>query len=420
MIWTPTAACRGCGSAALAEVLSFGATPLADRLVPGDAEDDPNGDGDPAAPLALLFCDACALAQLSAAVEPALLFGGAYRYQPSASSTLARHFADSALALIAQLRLGAGSTVIEAACNDGLMLRHFQAAGCRVLGIDPAPGPVAAAAARGLPVKAAFFDRALAETLSAEGWRADLFVANNVLAHVPDPLGFLAGVGRLLAPEGVLVAEVGYVGDLIAQSAFDMIYHQHLCYFSATALQAILARCGLVLTRIECIPPQGGSLRFHARRGGVPETSVGSLLAAERMAGLDRRSAFDGFGARVGTVCADLRRLLDRLQARRIRVAGYGAAAKATTLMAAAGITRRDIAFIVDRNPEKHGTCMPGVRIPIVSPHYLDADPPDALLVFAWNLYAEIRAELAAFSAGGGRYIVPIPTPRIERCGTGA
>ncbi|MDX1484220.1 MAG: class I SAM-dependent methyltransferase [Alphaproteobacteria bacterium] len=401
--------CRGCGAGEIGVVLDFGATPIADRLATAE---DPGAD-DPRAPLSLGACRGCGLVQLTEALDPALLFDDRYPYLSSVSATLNTEAEALAGRLVRELALGPDSRVLEIASNDGYLLRHFREAGIPVLGIDPAGPAVEAARERGIPTVQGFFDRAQAARLASEGERADLVIANNVLAHTPDIDGFLEGVATVMKPSGRAVFEVQWLYRLVAANAFDTIYHQHVFYFSLAALLPLLAAHGLTVIEAEPIAAQGGSLRVHAARGGEAGASVAEILELEAGAGLGAEPELDGFAGRVETTASQIRDLVREFTDAGHRVAGYGAAAKATTLLHACSLGAGEVSFIVDRNPVKQGKFMPGSRIPITAPERLRADPPAAVLLLAWNLADEILAQEKAYIEAGGRFILPLPQPRI-------
>lgn len=401
--------CRACGQANLVPVLDLGHTPLADRLA---APEDPP-ETDRTEPLAVAVCDDCALVQLTVTVPPDDLFGEGYPYYSSVSPALRAHFADAATTLATRYALQRPARVVEIASNDGAMLQHLAARGLTVLGVDPSPGPASSARDAGVPTLVAYFDAALARQLVQDGWSADLVYAANVLAHVPDPGDFLTGVAHLLAPGGRAVFEVGYLGDLVGGLAFDTIYHQHLCYFSLTSLEALLIRHGLRILDVERLTTQGGSLRVHAGSDGTPSDAVAALRAEERRCGLVGGPALARFAVAVRTLRDRLNALLATLIADGASIAAYGAAAKATTLLAYCGIDDRTIAFVADLNPHKWGRRLGGSRLPIVPPGRLVEAMPSHVLLLAWNFADEIMAQQAEYRRRGGRFIVPLPAPRV-------
>lgn len=401
--------CRACGSAQLRRFLSLGEMPLSDGFLRPDQLDR----AEPRFPLNVAFCADCTLVQIEHTVAPEVLFDAEYPYFSSVSETVVENARANVEARLAEKSLGPSSLVVELASNDGYLLQFYRERGVPVLGIDPAPGPAAEARKRGVETLVAFFGLELARRLAAEGRQADILHANNVLAHVADTNGFVEGIATLLKPDGLAVIEVPYVRDLVEKVTFDTIYHEHLCYFSVQSVFGLFARHGLVLSRVERIPIHGGSLRLFVTRGGQPDRSVGRLLAEEREAGLDRFDFYARFGERVAELREKLVSLLSGLKRGGARIVGYGAAAKGTILLNACGIDRRFLDYVVDRNPHKQGRFVPGVRLEIRPPEVLAADRPDFLLILPWNITGEIARQQQAFRAAGGRFVVPVPEPRI-------
>jgi SAM-dependent methyltransferase len=405
-----TTGCRACGSADRVEILAFGDMPLSDGML---TEAQLRGGTEKKYPLTVLFCQSCSLVHIRETVEPSILFGDDYPYYSSFSDSWLRHCRNNALELIESRRLGADSLVVEIASNDGYMLRNFVEAGIPALGIDPVSGPGAKARAAGINVIEEFFTRELGERLAAEGTRADVVLGNNVLAHVADLPGFVTGIGALLKDDGVAVIECPYVRDLIEQNQFDTIYHEHLCYFSVTSVSRLFARHGLTLADVRRLPTHGGSLRLFISKRPEQSAAVLALLEEERQLKLDTAGYYVDFATRVRGIQRDLKALLGSLKGEGKTIAGYAAAAKGTIMLNAAGIDTSLVDYIVDRNDYKQGKYMPGVHIPICDTSRLTETPPDYLLVLAWNLRDEIMRQQQAFSDGGGKFIVPIPTPQV-------
>lgn len=407
-----SAACLSCGADTLADVLSLGLLPLANALVDPDLAETDAPDRQ-RVPLTLAFCCACALVQLTERVAPERLFRE-YPYFSSYSDSFVNHARVLAERLCDERHLGADSLVIEAASNDGYLLQHYRARGVGVLGIEPARNVAAVARARGIPTLGDFFGRDLATRLRAEGRQAQVFHAHNVLAHVPDPNGFLAGVRTLLADDGLLIIEVPYVRALVEHNQFDTIYHEHLAYFSLLALSRLCARHDLRITHVERLPVHGGSLRVWAQpgTGAQVQPSVAELLAEEQASGLDALGFYAQFGARVGALVAELRARLVALHAAGRRLAAYGASAKGAVLLNVLDLPAGTLTFVVDRSPHKQGRLMPGVRLPIRSPEALLEQRPDLVLLLVWNLLDEVLEQQATYRRLGGRFLVPIPAPR--------
>ena len=301
-MYSNTSTCRGCDSTDLREVLAFGEMPLSNGLL----SDSDLKQKEAKFPLTLVFCPSCSLVQIRETVEPEILFSADYPYLSSVSEAWVDHCRANALELIEARKLGPSSQVVEIASNDGYLLRNYAERRIPVLGIDPVAGPAAVARKNGVPTREEFFGWRLAETLVAEGVRADVIHANNVLAHVADLGGVVKGIRLLLKDTGIAVIEAPYVRDLIDHCEFDTIYHEHLCYFSVTAISRLMARHGLVLVDVRRIPTHGGSLRMYLQRSGTPSTTVVELLKEEHDQGIDQIDYYEGFASRGtrGASCA--------------------------------------------------------------------------------------------------------------------
>ena len=379
--------CRHCGSPLSDEVIDLGHQPPSNAYLTPEQLALP----EITYPLKVFVCTSCWLMQLPAHAAAEELFTADYAYFSSTSSSWCAHAERFVQAAAQQLGLGPESLVVELASNDGYLLQYLQQRGIPCLGIEPTRATAEAARAKGINTLECFFGVELAEQLEP----GDLVVANNVLAHVPDINDFVAGIARLLKPEGRASIEFPHLLRLLDGNQFDTIYHEHYSYLSLRVVQRIANAAGLEVVDVEELPTHGGSLRVWLAHQGAAEitAAVAAVLAAEAAAGLETPDAYSGFQQRAEAAKHGLLEFL--LQAKRDgrRVLGYGAAAKGNTLLNYAGIRADLLPAVADRAPSKQGKHLPGSHIPVVSPEQLAAHAPDALLVLPWNLIDELRQQ---------------------------
>ena len=401
--------CRLCGSNDLTRIMSLGATPPANAFV----SEQERGKPQERFPLDVHICRACGHVQLLDIVDPEILFRN-YVYVSGTSPVFVDHFwryAEAMLGLTGMLR---GSRVVEIGSNDGTLLRFFKDVGMKVLGIDPARRIAEEATKNGIETLPEFFDLALAKRLRAQGWSASLILANNVFAHADDLHTIVDGVKHLLTPDGLFVFEVSYLVDVFEKTLFDTIYHEHLSYHTVKPLIGLFERHGMQLIDAVRVDSHGGSLRGIAKvKGGrfPKQPGVEELVALEARLGLHGPDAFRNFFENIGRRKTELTALLRKLKGEGKRIAGFGAPAKATTLMFHFGLGPETLAYIIDDSPLKQGLYSPGHHIPVVpSSHLYDAaHRPDVVLILAWNFADSIMKKHQPFRDAGGRFVVPLP-----------
>lgn len=403
--------CRACGEAQLEEVLDLGEQPLANALPRDPAE----FATERRFPLVLVLCRHCGLVQLVDVIDPEVLFAH-YLYVTGTSETIAEHNVRYAAAVTHELGLDAEDLVVEVASNDGSLLSCFRPHGVRVLGVEPAANIAEIAVAQGIPTEVRFFSGAEGARLRAIHGEAAAIIGNNVLAHVNDPVDFLAGAATWLADDGRAVVEVPYLGEMLDRVEYDTIYHEHLSYFSVTSLLTVAERAGLRVVRVDRVPVHGGSIRTWfapARSVASHAPEVLALVAAEREAGLDSVARLGAFARAAVEHRTLLRSLLLGLQAEGATVAGYGAPAKGNTMLNFCGIGTDLVAYTVDRSTLKQHRYLPGQHLPVLPVEVLLERQPDYLLILAWNFAEEIIRQQQSYHERGGRFIVPIPVPRV-------
>jgi SAM-dependent methyltransferase len=400
--------CLGCAAPLPEPFLDLGETPLANAYVRPENAHLPER----RYPLAVAFCPSCCLVQLVHTVPPEELFTE-YLYFSSYSDTFLAHARQMADELSARFALGRGSRVVEIASNDGYLLQYFRALGIRVLGVEPARNVAQAAIERGVPTLITFFGRAAADHVRQAFGPADLLIGNNVLAHVPAIGDFLVAVRDCLADDGVAVFEVPYVGTLLDNVEFDTIYHEHVFYFSLTALERLAIGADLAVFDVSSQQVHGGSLRIflQARQRRARTPAVQELLDAERKANLCNADRYRRFSEQVGFLKASLIERLQALKREGASLAAYGAPAKGNTLLNTCGIGTHLLDFTVDRSPHKQGLLLPGSRLPILAPNELVRRRPDVTLILPWNIADEIVAQQGRYLTLGGRFLVPVPRP---------
>jgi 2-polyprenyl-3-methyl-5-hydroxy-6-metoxy-1,4-benzoquinol methylase len=408
MTVTSSPRCRFCRELLQTTLVDLGKTPLANSYLKREHLAVP----EPVYPLHARVCSACRLVQVDDVAAPNDIFGD-YAYFSSYSTSWVEHAGQFAQLAAKRWHLGTDSIVVEVASNDGYLLRHFVDMGVPALGIEPAANVAQVARAAGVPTDVSFFGRATAERLRAEGRTADLIVANNVFAHVPDINDFVAGFAVLLKGDGVVSLEFPHVVKLIEQVQFDTIYHEHFSYLSLHTTEKILGAHGLKVFDVTELPTHGGSLRVMASRATSQMHAVGNGLTKvrsdETAAGIDRDSYYAGFEPRVRSVRTGLLDFLRTARAEGKTVAAYGAAAKGNTLLNYCGIDASLVDYVVDISPHKQGLFLPGSRLPVYAPDKLAQTKPDYVLILPWNLKDEIISQRRYVRDWGGRFVIAVP-----------
>jgi novobiocin biosynthesis protein NovU/D-mycarose 3-C-methyltransferase len=403
--------CRACGAGNLAPILDLGRTALAnDFLLPSEATAYRT-----ALPLRVVLCRNCSLLQLADTVDPSVLYSH-YAYVTSTSRTMEAHLQGLREHLAAAARLGPASKVLEIASNTGVFLQKFRNAGNDVLGIEPAANIADAALAASVPTRKEFFGAATAPAVRDAWGAADLIVGRHVFAHIDNLQDLLAGLDCVSHRDTLAAFEVPYAVDLFERTEYDTIYHEHLSYVTVAAVAALVRDTPFTLTHVERYPIHGGSILFHLRRRDAnvaPHPSVAAALEAERSLRLADPAAWAPFVRRVNRIRADLPALIRELRVRGKRIIGYGASAKGNTLLNTCGLSAKELDYIIDNTPFKQGRLTPGSFIPVRGPERLLQDQPDYALLLAWNFASEIVGRESEYQRRGGRFIVPIPEPRV-------
>jgi SAM-dependent methyltransferase len=403
--------CRLCSKDLKHDFVDLGMSPLCESFLPADRLDGL----EPFFPLHTYVCDSCLLVQLKEYVTPDEIFRE-YAYFSSYSTSWVEHARKYCVMIKDSLDLGSDSLVVELASNDGYLLQHFLPLGVPVLGIEPAENVARAAIEKGVPTRTEFFGVKLAEQLAAEGLKADLIAGNNVLAQVPDLNDFVAGIARLLKPEGVVTLEFPHIGKLIAENQFDTIYHEHFSYFSLSTIEHLAARHGLKVIDVEKLASHGGSLRVYlALRTSQRDRDrrVDALIVEEENTGLLDIPTYQAFAEQVKRTKRELLSFLISAKNAGKRICGYGAPGKGNTLLNYCGIGPDFLDFTVDRNPYKHGRYTPGMHIPIYPVEAIAEAKPDYILILPWNLKNEIVEQMRFVKDWGGKFVIPIPEVTI-------
>ena len=401
--------CRVCDNS-IEAFMTFGRMPIANGFL--TAEEIPN---EYFFELAPAVCSACGMFQLTQQPDPERMFHGQYAFFSSTSRYMQAHFEGFASDVLKGVFGRADPFVVELGSNDGIMLKHFQSRGIRHLGIEPSVNVADVARGQGINTISAFFGPKLADDIVAEHGRADAVLAANVMCHIPDLSGVAAGVKRLLKPDGVLIFEDPYLGDMIAKTSYDQIYDEHVFIFSATSVGRAFAMHGLELIDVMPQITHGGSMRYMLAPKGSREVSekVRDVLGKEQAQGLDQIATYSQFKKNCESSRSRLMQTLEDLRGQGKRIVGYGATSKSTTVITYCGITSAHIEFISDTTPIKQGKLSPGAHIPVKSYAEFTRQYPDYALLFAWNHAAEIREKESAFVATGGQWIVYVPEVKI-------
>lgn len=406
--------CRHCSAELSHRLVDLDSSPPSNAYLTSDALND----SEPLYPLRVLVCDQCWLVQTEDFVGASELFSGDYAYFSSFSSTWLEHAQRYVADMQKRFDLDSDSLVVEVAANDGYLLQYVKEKGIPCYGIEPTHSTAEAARNKGLSIVEEFFGISLARKLAAEGKQADLIAANNVLAHVPDINDFVSGFTELLKPSGVATFEFPHLLNLLEQTQFDTIYHEHFSYLSLSAVTHIFLDSGLQVFDVEEHPTHGGSLRVFVQRVDTGthaiNHNVAHVLGREAVFGITTTDCYDGFQHKVDTVRDDFKAFLADAKANHKSVAGYGAAAKGNTLLNYAGIGAESMSFVADRNPAKQGQYLPGSHLPIVGEDQLSEHKPDYVVIFPWNLRSEVMNQLEYIREWGGQFVTAVPELQIS------
>lgn len=403
--------CRTCGSRHLKLVLDLGKTALAnDFLKPEEV-----AGYTIALPLRVVLCLECSLVQLADTVDPKVLYSH-YAYVTSTSQTMDAHLNHLVAHLLSSGHIGAGSKVLEIASNTGVLLKKFKEQGCDVLGVEPAGNIADIAIATAIPTRKEFFNAATARTVKAEWGSGDLILGRHVFAHIDDLRDLIAGLEAIAHSETLVAFEVPYLVDFFEHTEYDTVYHEHLSYISVRSIEALVKDSAFMLSRVDRYPIHGGSILFQLRHRASkipPHPSVAEALQRENEMRLGEPATWEAFAQRVNQIRTELPAMLRALKAQGKRIVGYGASAKGNTLLNTCGLGAKELDYIIDNTPFKQNKVAPGSWLAIRPPESLLKDQPDFALLLAWNFAPEIIKRESEFQKRGGRFIVPIPKPRV-------
>ena len=398
--------CRLCSSLDLKDVLNLSSTPLANDFVDSTRLDEEQ----PVFPLELSYCNNCYHTQLKDVVDPKLLYEN-YIYVSGTSKTFVRHFEEYANYAIREFDLDNEAFIVDIGSNDGTLLKSFQEHGLTVLGVDPAKNISEDANKNGIPTLNRFFDNEVSNQIQFQYGKADLVVANNVFAHIDDLDATTIAIENLLTKEGVFIFEVSYLKDVVSKNLFDTIYHEHLSYHSLTPLISFFRKFGMEVIDAINVPAHGGSIRVSVKKkNGTHEIrkSVNTIIANEQSSGMKHSRFVESLGSKISDVKSNLSNILNKADKKGLTISGYGAPAKATTLLYELDL-HHHISYIVDDSPLKQGTYTPGAHIPVVGSNVMKVDPTDYMVILAWNFAEPIMANNKMYRENGGSFIVPLP-----------
>lgn len=408
---TKRTSCRCCGSMDLEVVLSIGPTPIGDAYVTEDQLQQPQA----MYPLDLYLCRSCGITVLLDVIEPRLLYDN-FIYKTSISLGLTQHFADYAQDIVARIQSTKGTLVVDIGSNDGVLLKSFGSYGLRVLGVDPAPEAVADARRDGIETLLSYFDEKVTQEIIRHYGQANIVTANNTFANIDNIDAMVASIRNLLSPDGVFVMETGYLVDLIQGRLIDVIYHEHLSYFSIKPLARFFLRHQMEMIHAQRISTKGGSIRCMAQKVGGPHrrsNSVGEMIAFEEEVGTADASTFKQIATEIQETKESIHEKIRIIKEKGLLVAGYGASVGATTLIYLFGLGEL-LDFVVDDNPAKHHRYTPGYHVPVFPSSELYRRNPQSVIILSWRYKESIIMKHRQYLQQGGEFIVPLPNIEVH------